>query len=81
MEEKKRGRPKGAKTQDVETVEVQQTCCPKCGSTQRSSYIGTPRHVQSSGEHNGLPYNSVTFRRCRCLSCGQLRSEKTFNTL
>lgn len=81
MDEKKRGRPKGAKTQDVETVEVQQTTCPKCGSSRRSSYIGTPRHVDCSGERDGLIYTSVTFRRCRCLSCGQLRTEKTFNTL
>jgi hypothetical protein len=81
MEGKRRGRPKGAKTLDVEVVEVEQTTCPKCGSTQRSPFIGTPRHVETSGDHDGLTYSSVTFRRCKCLKCGQVRSEKTFNYL
>ena len=81
MDKRKRGRPKGAKTLDVEVVEVEQTFCPKCGSAQRSSYFGTPRHIQTSGEHDGAQYSSVTFRRCRCLKCGQVRSEKTFNYL
>lgn len=81
MGEKKRGRPKGAKTLDVEVVEVEPTFCPKCGSAQRSPYIGTPRHVPASGNHDGAEYTSVTFRRCKCLKCGQVRSEKFYNYL
>lgn len=82
MEEKRKpGRPKGAKTMDAEVVEVEQTKCPSCGSTQRSPFFGTPNHIDASGEHDGLLYSSVTFRRCKCLKCGQVRIEKTFNYL
>ena len=76
---KKRGRPKGAKTMDIEVVEVELTTCPKCGSSHKSPFFGTPRHVPASGDHDGQQYTSVTFRRCRCLKCGQVRFEKTFN--
>lgn len=77
---KPRGRPKGAKTKDAPVVEVVPTRCPACGSTQRGSYFGTPRHLKIKGINDGVEYVSITYRRCKCTKCGQLRMEKTYNT-
>ena len=74
----KKGRPKGAKTESV-VVDVMPATCPKCGSTARGVYVGTNRHLFTSGVHDGVEYSSITLRRCRCAKCGQTRIERTYN--
>lgn len=76
---KKRGRPKGSKT-SRDVVVVEPSRCEKCDSTERSAYFGTPRVIEyASGglDSKGKPFNRVVFRRCRCLSCGQIRQDKS----
>lgn len=78
-EKKKKGRPKGAKTESV-LVDVLPGICPKCGSTSRTVYLGNNRHLFVAGEFNGVPYTSITMRRCKCAKCGQTRIERTYNS-
>ena len=70
------GRPKGSKNSPV--VETNSTRCPKCGSSNRTKYL-TTRRVVFRGFHKGEPYNSVTFRACRCLECRQRRVDKSYD--
>lgn len=79
MQMAKRGRPPGAKNKKGPTVVVEKTRCPKCQSTDRSEYMGTP-NVQllttAVLDREGKPYNKVTRRRCKCLNCGQIRFDQ-----
>lgn len=78
-EKKKAGRPKGSKSESQE-VEVLPGECPRCGSTARSVYTGTNKHMFVSGVFQGRYYTSITWRRCKCAKCGQARVEKTYHT-
>lgn len=80
MTEKRRGRPKGSKTQNVPRVYVVAPRCPSCNSSERGSYFGTPQTLEVSGEIDGQAYNRVVWRRARC-KCGQTRIEKTFELI
>jgi len=76
---KKRGRPKGSRTATIETVVVQPSKCKKCGSTNRSKYVDK-RTLDLLGQlADGTIYTSVTWRRTKCLDCGQVRDDKTYN--
>ncbi len=70
------GRPKGSQNIS-ETVDVEASRCPSCGSTERGEYRG--RTVQEyEGIYNGQPYTAIVRRRCVCLNCGQWRVDRTF---
>lgn len=77
---KKRGRPKGSKNR-AKKIAVVAARCKRCGKSTRGKYFGTPRTIIARGEFDGKPYNRVTFRRCRCGNCGQVRIEQTFELI
>ena len=76
---RKRGRPKGSKTQDIPSVPclVVPPQCPGCGNHELM-VIATTVTRQISGEIRGWRYNSVKWRRCRCTTCGQTVSVRTY---
>lgn len=59
----------------VNSVEISR--CPKCGSPERAHYANK-RVLEASGVKDGRPYARVVWRRTRCLACGQVRDDKTF---
>lgn len=69
QQEKRRGRPRGAKTERPPVVEHELTTCPRCSSTNRSAYFNHREHVIDGKRH--------VWRRTRCEDCGQLRDDKT----
>lgn len=69
----KPGRPKDAKTQPREQSVAAPSRCKKCGSTERSKYIGRPNITEYAGTRNGEPYTHVVRRRTKCSACGQSR--------
>jgi len=74
----KRGRPKGAKTEDRPTVEVGTSKCSACGCTDRSAYTNQ-RSANIAGIHPTFGhYTTILWRRCRCLKCGQARDDKVY---
>jgi hypothetical protein len=76
---KKRGRPRGSKSKTIETVVVEPSKCRVCGSANRSKYINK-RTLDLLGQRpDGTVYTSVTWRRTKCLDCGQMRDDKTYN--
>ena len=70
MAKKKRGRPRGSRTQKL-PVETHQpsTFCPKCKSSERENYQRTVRKVIGTME--------VVWRRTSCKICGQSRVDKS----
>jgi hypothetical protein len=72
------GRPKG-QTKEKVTVIVEHSKCPKCGSVERSNYNNIITY-DIVGIHNGIEYVRVVFRSTKCLSCGQIRKDKSFVT-
>ena len=50
--------------------------CPACHSTERSKYEKTSE-VNAIGEENGLPYDTVIWRSCQYLNCGQWRRDRS----
>ncbi len=73
---KRRGRPAGSPNVDT-VIDVPASRCPICQSTRRSEYEG--RMVQPyAGMQNGSPYTHIVRRRTRCLDCGQVRIDRTF---
>lgn len=50
--------------------------CPRCKSTERSPYENSHEHAVV-GEENGQPYDTVIWRTCRCLKCGQWRVDRS----
>ena len=73
------GRPKGSKTK-AKKVDVEPTKCPSCGSTHRSRYVNVKTVHASGVTASGFAYRSITFRRCRCTTCGQVRQERHHNS-
>lgn len=68
------GRPLGSENRDYDIVDVQPSCCKKCGSTSRSDYEGRPdEHEQLTDTH----INVTIWRRTRCLDCGQWRKDRS----
>ena len=75
----KRGRPKGSRNRNVDVVEVIESRCEKCGSGERENYINKRTLPLSGRTMDGRLYTSVTWRRTRCLKCGQWRDDKTYD--
>jgi predicted transcriptional regulator len=51
--------------------------CPRCGSTERTSY----HHIEyqdHSGEMDGKIYTRIKRQRTECTSCGQSRVEMVY---
>jgi hypothetical protein len=74
------GRPHGSRPEmDPPVVEAQPpSACPSCGGTRRSEYWG--KHIQDYAglRPDGRPYRVIVRRRARCLDCGQVRIDKTY---
>lgn len=66
---RRRGRPPGSKTLDVEHVHIVPTSCPRCGCTEHV-VINVVLQRSLTGQHKGFSYNRVTWRNVRC-QCGQ----------
>jgi hypothetical protein len=71
------GRPPGSKNAPRPTVDAPLTRCPQCGSTDRER-VGNAVRQESAGLHQGQPYNLIVWRRTKCLSCGQFRTDREF---
>jgi len=71
------GRPKGSKGGNVDTVTVEPSRCPRCGSTRRSDYYGKTEQT-FRGEHGGRPFTHIVRRRTKCLDCGQTRIDRAY---
>ena len=71
------GRPKGSKGGTIETITVEPSRCPLCGSTRRSDYYGKTEQA-FRGEHHGQPFTHIVRRRTKCLNCGQLRVDRFY---
>jgi hypothetical protein len=72
MSSRRLGRPPGAKT-IKEIAEVTPSRCPSCGSSRRSPYANTA-YRDYAGQ--GLLYDGIYYRTCRCLDCGQARRDQ-----
>lgn len=71
------GRPPGAKTQKVETVEKTLSQCKGCGSTDRTPYF-CRKELERADEIDGGPYTHVVWQRTHCRQCNRLRVDKSF---
>lgn len=65
---RKRGRPKGAKTEDIPHVICIPECCPKCYTTEYL-VVKKLRESDTSGMIRGNLFNKVTHRRVICKGC------------
>jgi len=69
------GRPSGSKTRST-IVDVSQSRCPKCDSTEREPY----RHTTTTsicGVGPDGPYTHLVRRWTNCKKCGQLRVDRS----
>jgi len=81
---KRRGRPPGAKTQDLPTVQVVKVpaTCPHCGHDKREVVTVVRNRTYSQAvwvrDNTGvlLLASRIKWRRCRCCSCHQLYNEQ-----
>lgn len=72
-----KGRPPGSP--NVKTVvDVPASRCPICNSTERSDYLDRTGQEIEGLDSDGKPYDLIVRRRTRCLGCGQLRIDRTF---
>ena len=76
---RKGGRPKGSKNRLAPVVAAPASECPApgCGSTERGPYLDRTEQAYD-GLIDGKPYTHIVRRRCRCLACGQLRIDRTY---
>ena len=74
---KRRGRPKGAKTEPRPTVAAAATACPKCGSTDRVNYSNHREQAHAGTDPVYGDYTHTVWRDTRCHSCGQVRTDRT----
>jgi len=74
----KAGRPRGSKDGPVAQATVLPSRCPKCGSTKRQDYANKVVQEYSGLDPDGKPYTRIIRRRTKCLSCGQVRMDRTF---
>lgn len=58
-------------------VDAPASCCPKCGSTERTDYSDTTR-IAHNGIHNGREYSQVVWRTTACKMCGQRRRDRSY---
>ena len=73
------GRPKGSKNHQADQVDagLEVTQCRKCGSTRRSEYYNKRTLRVGNQMKDGVPFNRTTWRRTKCLECGQFRDDIT----
>jgi hypothetical protein len=74
---RKRGRPKGSKSQPKVVVEVVSERCQRCGLSD-FQVLRTDRRNRS-GYYEGKPFNEVVIRRIRCRSCHQVQTRLSFD--
>ena len=77
---KKRGRPKGSKTQELDQVVDIPQGCPKCNSTEYK-VLSTPRQRAMQGIMAGQHYNQITWRRCKCDGCQNVFMMRSYRNL
>ena len=77
-EQRAKGRPKGSRNHQVDTVDAPPTACKKCGSTRRTPYTNK-RELPIRGVCivTRQPYTSIVLRRTSCVDCGQYRDDRT----
>lgn len=64
------------------TVATQPPQCPRCGSTAMTRIPGTRVRVMDyAGEIKGVPYNRITFVRCKCDACDQAIAVKSYENV
>lgn len=68
------GRPAGPSGGKIPEVVGELTRCKKCDSTERVAYYGTISR-DLTGERNGKRFNRVTWKRTKCASCHQARTD------
>jgi hypothetical protein len=76
MAKAKKGRPVGSSNIST-TVKVNASACPKCGSTERTSYADK-RICFLEGTHTGQRYNQIIRKPTKCLNCGMGRIDEIF---
>ncbi len=54
--------------------------CPSCHSSARTKFY-RKRSYKSTGQRDGIPFNSVVMRYCTCTACGTARCEVTHELL
>ncbi len=59
-------------------VEGTQTRCPKCLSIKRTNYHRVITRRIGGVLRNGEAYDQIVWRRTKCLSCNQGRTERAF---
>ncbi|WP_345326832.1 hypothetical protein [Novipirellula rosea] len=59
-------------------VEGTQTRCPKCLSIKRTKYHRVITRQISGVLRNGQTYDHIVWRRTKCLSCNQGRTERAY---
>jgi ribosomal protein S27AE len=69
------GRPPGSRNETLPTTIIERPQCPKCGSTERSKYIGSPLIQRYGHVYKGQVFSQVVKRHCNCAKCGQRRIE------
>ncbi len=77
-EVRKRGRPKGSKTQEKPVVKAATPRCPACKSTERTRFTNTVTHEYAGIDTQGHPCTHVVWRTCVCEGCGQAWRLKTW---
>ena len=58
-------------------VQMEQSRCPTCGSTERGDYYNCVASEHSGIDPSGRPYTHVIRRRTKCI-CGQARIDRSY---
>ncbi len=75
---KPKTKPKSARSKSpTPIVDAPPSCCPKCGSTERTDYSNTTR-IAYNGIHQGREYTHVVWRTTNCSGCGQRRRDRSY---
>ena len=76
---KKRGRPKGSKNKRHECVAVLPARCVHCDSSELivEQTVKTRKIV---GAMNGVKYDTVIWRDCRCKACGRINRYRYYES-
>ncbi|MGC4004679.1 MAG: hypothetical protein QM811_16795 [Pirellulales bacterium] len=77
-QQKKTGRPSGARTRPRDQVDARLTSCAKCESTNRTPYNESPHIVEHTGFIEGRPYTRIVYRRTTCADCLQARTDRYY---
>lgn len=74
------GRSKGTPNKQRVDAHAVPAACPKCGSTKRPRYHGSPREIAGDVRHpeTGEMFTRKLVRRSECLNCGQHRFDHEY---